>query len=71
MQRVKRGNVRATLSGRTGWFGVSVPRATMRDATASLLPLAQPKGVLATVRFAWACARAAWACARAASAGSS
>lgn len=65
--RIKVGKVRALLAERTGWVGVSVPRSVMRRETAALMPLAQPRGVLAMLRLAWACARAAWRCARAAS----
>jgi hypothetical protein len=54
--------VRALLTSRTGWVGVSVPRSVMRRETAALLPLSRPRGVWATLRLAWACACAAWRC---------
>lgn len=63
MEKVKRSRTRMLLTGRTAWCGVSVPRAAMARETAALMPLANPRGIVATLRLAWACARAAWRCA--------
>ena len=64
--KVKRGRTRMLLTGRTAWCGVSVPRATMARETAALMSMSNPRGIVATLRLAWACARAAWRCARSA-----
>ena len=63
MKKVKRSRTRMILTSRTAWCGVSLPRAAMARETAALMPLANPRGIVATLRLAWACARAAWRCA--------
>lgn len=61
--KVKRSRTRMLITSRTAWCGVSVPRATMAREASALVPLANPRGIVATLRLAWACARAAWRCA--------
>lgn len=63
MKKIKRSRTRLLLTGRTAWCGVSVPRAAMAREVSALMPLANPRGIVATLRLAWACARAAWRCA--------
>jgi hypothetical protein len=70
IMRIKIGRLRALLTGRTAWVGISVPRSVMRRETDALLPMSQPSGVVATLRLAWACARSAWRCSKIAAKGS-
>jgi len=64
--RIKQGSIRALLTRRTAWVGMSVPPTVMRRAVALVEPYAMPRGLWGTVRLTVAAARAAWICSRAA-----
>jgi len=65
MNRIKQGRVRALLTRRTAWVGMSVPPTVLRRAVALVEPHAMPHGLRSTLRLVVAAVRAAWICARA------